>query len=158
MAAATIAAGGTVQQARDAAQDRLEIGLAIYGQPVLLTDLDCVGTLVQVSVVTSYAFQGAVLAAGNGRQTIEARGAAEAFLVLPGNQQSQLNHLTECPLDPAPTPDQPHPRAPRSRRPSSRSWYWRSCGWPAPRSSRRPTGRWPRPSSRGSIWRRCRAP
>ena len=104
VAAATIAAGGTVQQARDAAQDRLDMGLAIYGQPVLLTDLDCVGTLVQVSVITSYAFRGAVLSAGIGRQAIEARGAAEAFLVLPGNQQSQLNHLAECPLDPAAGP------------------------------------------------------
>ena len=104
VAAATIAAGGTVQQARDAAQDRLDRGLAVYVQPVVLADLDCVGTLVQVTVVTNYVFRGTVLGAGLGRQTIEARGAAEAFLVLPGNQQSQLSHLGECPLNPAAGP------------------------------------------------------
>ena len=104
VAAATIAAGGTVQQARDAAQDRLDRGLAVYVQPVVLSDLDCVGTLVQVTVVTNYVFRGTVLGAGLGRRAVEARGAAEAFLVLPGNQQSQLNHLAECPLDPAAGP------------------------------------------------------
>ena len=102
VAAATIAAGGTVEQARDAAQDRLDKSLAVHGQPVALADLDCVGSLVQVSVVTNYVFRGAVLAAGIGRQTIEARGAAEAFLVLPGNQRSELTHLGECPLNPDP--------------------------------------------------------
>ncbi len=102
VAAATIAAGGTVEQARDAAQDRLDDGLAVYGQPVALADLDCVGSLVQVSVVTNYVFRGAVLAAGIGRQTIEARGAAEAYLVLPGNQESDLTHLGVCPLEPGP--------------------------------------------------------
>lgn len=102
VAAATIASGGTVQQARGAAEDRLSRGLAIHGQPVALAVLDCVGTLVQVTVVTNYVFRGAVLGAGIGRQTIEARGAARAELVLPGNQRSELSHLGECPLTPAP--------------------------------------------------------
>ncbi len=100
VAAATIAAGGTVEQARGAAGDRLAGGLAIYGQPVALADLDCVGSLVQVTVVTIYVFRGAVLGAGIGRQTIEARGAAEAYLALPGNRPSELSHLGECPLNP----------------------------------------------------------
>jgi hypothetical protein len=100
VAAATIAAGGTVEQAEEAARDRLDRSLALYGQPVALARLDCVGSLVQVSVVTNYVFRGAVLGAGIGRQTIEARGAAEAILVLPGNQSSDLTHLGECPLNP----------------------------------------------------------
>ena len=100
VAAATIAAGGTVDQARSAAEDRLSKSLPLYGQPVALADLECVGTLAQVTVVTNYVFRGAVLGAGIGRQTIEASGAAEAFLALPGNQRSGLSHLGECPLEP----------------------------------------------------------
>ncbi|MCY4421452.1 MAG: hypothetical protein OXC06_00125, partial [Acidimicrobiaceae bacterium] len=64
VAAATIAAGGTVDQARSAAEDRLSKSLPLYGQPVALADLECVGTLAQVTVVTNYVFRGAVLGAG----------------------------------------------------------------------------------------------
>ena len=98
VAAATIAAGGTVDQALQAAQDRLDKSLPIYGQPVAVLDMDCVGSRVQVTVVTNYVFRGAVLAVGIGRQTIEAVGAAEAYLLLPSDERSTLHYLGECPL------------------------------------------------------------
>ena len=102
VAAATIASGGTLEQARAVAEDRASRTRLIHGQEIHVAFMDCVGSLVQVTVVTNYVFRGAVLGAVIGRQTIEASGAAKAYLALPGDRQSELSHLGECPLNPGP--------------------------------------------------------
>lgn len=97
VAAATVASGGTLQQAEAAAQSRLNQTGLIYGQDVDVAYLDCVGTRVQATVLSRYTYRSAMRLI-RARQTIVAIGAAEAQLVLPGNQPSTLHHLGECPL------------------------------------------------------------
>ena len=97
VAAATIASGGTLDDARTAAEERVGRTTLIYGQPILVGSLDCVGSRVQVTIVTGYLFR-STLGLVRGRQPIEAVGAAEAYLVLPDDTPSDLKYLGECPL------------------------------------------------------------
>ena len=98
IAAATIASGGTLQAARDAADERVKKSRLIYGQPIAVGDIHCVGNRVQVTVVTNYIYRSA-LGLGRAHQTIEAVGAADAYLVVPGGSPAELKYLGECPLD-----------------------------------------------------------
>lgn len=97
VAAATIASGGTLEQATEAAQNRLDQTGLIYGQDVLVARVDCVGSRVQVTVVSRYLFRSA-LGLARDWQPIEATAAAEARLVLPSKEFSTLTYLGECPL------------------------------------------------------------
>ena len=97
VAASTIASGGTLDQAHQAAEDRMSRTRLIYGQDIHVAFLDCVGSRVQVTVLTGYIFR-SVLGIARPRQPIEAVGAAEARLVLPSDELSTLHYLGECPL------------------------------------------------------------
>lgn len=99
VAAATIASGGTVDDAWRAAGGRMAEDPLVYGEEVHIASVDCVGSRVQVTVVTGYVFRSAI-AAARARQTIAAVGAAEASLVQPGGRASTLHYLGECPLSP----------------------------------------------------------
>ena len=97
VAAATIASGGTLEQAKEAAQTRLQKGVSVYGQQVrLLGDLKCVGSRVQVEATRKFNFRWALALLGS--RDLTATGAAEAYLVPPSGQPSTLSHLGECPL------------------------------------------------------------
>ena len=98
VAAATIASGGTVEQARTAAEERMSRTRLIYGQQIHVAFLDCVGSRVQVTVITAYLYR-SVISLVRERQPIEAVGAAEARLVLPNDEISTLHYLGECPLN-----------------------------------------------------------
>lgn len=97
VAAATVAAGGTVEQARDAADRRMAGTPPLYGAPTTVTDMECVGNLVQVWVQTSYRNRSA-LAVFRDEQIIVATGAAEAELVGPFGEPIAFGYLPECPL------------------------------------------------------------
>lgn len=97
VAAATVASGGTLAQARTAAEERMSRTRLIYGQEIHVAFLDCVGSRVQVTVITGY-FYRSVIGLARPRQPIEAVGAAEARLVLPSDEISTLHYLGECPL------------------------------------------------------------
>ncbi len=97
VAAATIASGGTVTDARAAADKRLALAPLIYGENVGVQSLACVGSRVQITVETGYFFRSTLRVLRN-RQPIEATGAAEAYLVLPDESPSELKYLGECPL------------------------------------------------------------
>ena len=97
VAAATIASGGTLDQAREAAENRVDQTGLIYGQDVYVAFIDCVGSRVQVTVITGYIYR-SVMGLVRPRQPIEATGAAQAYLVLPSDEPSTLHYLGECPL------------------------------------------------------------
>ena len=97
VAAITVASGGSLAEANDAAEDRLAAHPLIYGEEILLADLDCVGSLVQVEVVTGYILRSALAIVRN-RQPIIARGAAEAILLTPHGAPEALDYLGECPI------------------------------------------------------------
>ena len=97
VAAATVGSGGTLEQARQAADERLARTRLIYGQEIHVAFIDCVGSRVQVSVITGYIYR-SVMGLVRPRQPIEATGAAQAFLVLPSDEPSTLHYLGECPL------------------------------------------------------------
>lgn len=97
VAAATIASGGTLDQARQAAENRADQTGLIYGQDVHVAFVDCVGSRVQVTVITGYIYR-SVMGLVRPRQPIEATGAAQARLVLPNDEPSTLHYLGECPL------------------------------------------------------------
>lgn len=99
VAAATVASGGTAQQAQQAAEGRMARSPLIYGQDVHVVKIECVGSRVQATVATRYVFRSA-LAVLRSWQTVEAVGAAEARLVLPSDELSTLHYLGECPLSP----------------------------------------------------------
>ena len=96
-AAATIAAGGTLDDAHDAAQGRVDMSRLIYGQPIAVGAIECTGSTVQVTVVSNYVYR-SVLGVGRDRQTIEAVGAAEAYLALPDGTRNEIGYLGPCPL------------------------------------------------------------
>ncbi|WP_419931456.1 hypothetical protein [Candidatus Poriferisodalis sp.] len=96
VAAATVAAGGTLEQARAAADDRMVTAGPLYGAFTEVAALDCVGTRVEVTVLTSYTNR-SVIGVFRREQLIGATGAAEAELVGPGGQPA-LGYLPECPL------------------------------------------------------------
>ena len=97
VAAATVASGGTLEQAREAAEERMSRTRLIYGQDIHVAFIDCVGSRVQVTVLSGYIFRSA-LGFARDRQPIEAVGAAQAYLVLPSDEASTLHYLGECPL------------------------------------------------------------
>ena len=97
VAAATVASGATMDQARKAAEDRMAKTSLIYGQEILVASIECVGSRVQATVSTGYVFR-SVLGLVRPRQPIAAIGAAEARLVLPSDEPSTLHYLGECPL------------------------------------------------------------
>lgn len=97
VAAATIASGGTIDDARIAAQQRLDKSRLIYGQPIAIGDIHCAGSRVQITVVSNYVYRSA-LGLARDRQPIEAVGAAEASLIRPDRTPSDLKLLGECPL------------------------------------------------------------
>ena len=97
VAAATIASGGTVDDARTAAEERVAKSPLIYGQEIQIAFIDCVGSRVQVTIITGYIYR-SVMGLIRDRQPIEAVGAAEAYLVLPDDTPSDLKYLGECPL------------------------------------------------------------
>lgn len=97
VAAATIASGGTVADARAAADERVALVPLIYGEAINVHAFACVGSRVQISVETSYVYRSTMRILRN-RQDVLATGAAEAFLVLPGNALSEFKHLDKCPL------------------------------------------------------------
>lgn len=97
VAAATIASGGTIDQALEAAENRVGQTGLIYGQDVAVAFLDCAGNRVQVTVATGYIYRSA-MGLARSRQPIVATGAAEARLVLPSDEPTTLHHLGECPL------------------------------------------------------------
>lgn len=97
VAAGTIAAGGTIFDAQTAAEERIEKSRLIYGRPIAVGEIECVGSRVQVTVVSMYVFRSA-LGLWRDFQPIEATAAAEAFLVLPDETPSELGYLGECPL------------------------------------------------------------
>ena len=97
-AAATIAAGGTLSDARDAADFTVSSRLSPYGAPIdLLGGLHCLGNRVEVTVSTWYSNRSA-LGVFRTRQPITASGAAEAVLSGPDGQPIALQYLPECPL------------------------------------------------------------
>lgn len=98
VAAATVAAGGTVEQARAAAEDRLATLPLVYGEEILVSEIECVGQRVQVTIITGYVYR-SVMGRIRSRQPIEAVGAAEAVLVLPDETVSRLHYLGECALE-----------------------------------------------------------
>ena len=97
VAAITVASGGTIDQARQAAENRVSKSSLVYGHEVRVSAVDCVGSRVQVTVLTGYVFRSA-LSTIRTRQRIEAVGAAEARLVQPNDAPSGLHYLGECPL------------------------------------------------------------
>lgn len=97
VAAATVAAGGTLEQARAAADRRMADAPPLYGAPTEITRMACVGNLVEITVETSYRNRSA-LAVFRDVQPIFATGAAEAELVGPFGEPIAFGYLPECPL------------------------------------------------------------
>ena len=97
VSAATIASGGTIEDAHTAAEGRVAVSPLIYGEEILISDIECVGSRVQVTIITGYIFR-SVMGLIRPRQPIEAVGAAEAYLILPDDTPSELRYLGECPL------------------------------------------------------------
>jgi Flp pilus assembly protein TadG len=97
VAAATVAAGGTLDQARDAADRRMAATPPLYGAPTVIARMECVGNLVEITVQTSYTNRSA-LAVFRNEQPIIATGAAEAELVGPFGEPIAFGYLPECPL------------------------------------------------------------
>ena len=97
VAAATVASGGTLTQATDAAEAHVDKTKLVYGQDIDVIVVDCVGSRVQITVASGYHFR-SVLGLLRNPQPIVATGAAEARLVLPSDEISTLHYLAECPL------------------------------------------------------------
>lgn len=97
VAAITVASGGSLAEASDAAEDRLAAFPLIYGEEILLVGIDCVGSLVEATVVTGYILRSALAIVWN-RRPIVATGAAEAVLLTPHGEPEALDYLGECPI------------------------------------------------------------
>lgn len=97
VAAVTIASGGSPAEAREVAEDRLATHPLIYGEEILLHEVECVGSLVEVTVVTGYVLRSTLAIVWN-RRPISARGAAEAVLLTPHGAPEALDYLGECPI------------------------------------------------------------
>ncbi len=98
VAAITIASGGSLVDATSAAENRMEQTPLVYGEKILVASVECVGSLVEVTVVSGYIMR-SILAAAVPRRPIIARGSAEAVLIRPdGEQEQNIKHLGECPI------------------------------------------------------------
>lgn len=101
VAAVTIASGGSLADAKQAAEDRVGKVPLIYGEAILIASVDCVGSWIEVLVVSGYRLRSA-LRLGRARQPLIARGAAEAVLIRPdGTREENIKYLGECPIIPA---------------------------------------------------------
>ena len=98
VAAATIAAGGTVEQAEIAAEDRVEDFPQPYGALAEFNSMRCTGNHVEVTVLVWYRAK-TLIAVYRDLWQIVAIGAAEAVLVGPDGEASELAYLPECPLE-----------------------------------------------------------
>lgn len=97
-AAATVAAGGTLRDAQDAAEHTVASTLPLYGAPSqVVGPLRCTGNRVEVAISTWYSNRSA-LGVFRDRQPITATGSAEAVLTGPDGQPTGLWYLPECPL------------------------------------------------------------
>ena len=98
VAAVTIASGGSLADARRAAEERVGKVPLVYGEAILVASVDCVGSWIEVLVVSGYRLRSA-LRLGRERQPLAARGAAEAVLIRPdGSREQNIKHLGECPI------------------------------------------------------------
>ena len=98
VAAVTIASGGSLADARRAAEDRVGKVPLVYGEAILVASVDCVGSWIEVLVVSGYRLRSA-LRLGRARQPLAARGAAEAILIRPdGSREQNIKYLGECPI------------------------------------------------------------
>ena len=97
VAAITIASGGSHADAVEAAENRMGAHPLIYGEEILVAEVNCVGTRVEVTVVTGYVMR-SVLAVARNRQPIIAIGGAEAVLLTPYGEPEALDYLGECPI------------------------------------------------------------
>ena len=97
VAAATVAAGGTLAQARSSAEQRIAAIPHLYGADTTLASVRCVGTRVEVTVSTYYINRSA-LAVFRSAMPILANGAAEAVLIGPYGESVPLGYLPECPI------------------------------------------------------------
>ena len=97
VAAAVVAAGGSLQEAEDASEARMAAAGDLYGEFTSVGAVHCVGNRVEVTVFTSYRNR-SMLAVFREEQPITATGAAEAELVGPDGQPVALGYLPECPL------------------------------------------------------------
>lgn len=100
VAAATVAAGGTLDQAEEAAEQFVRQRGPRYRYPgaqISAVISGCAGSRVEVTVQTSYRNRSA-LAVFRQEMLILETGGAEAVLVGPSGQPEPLAHLPECPL------------------------------------------------------------
>lgn len=98
VAAVTIASGGSISDARKAAETRASQLPLIYGEKILIASVECVGARVEVLVVSGYIMR-SILAAATPRRPIVARGRAEAVFLNPaGEQETRIKYLGECPI------------------------------------------------------------
>ena len=98
VAAVTIASGGSINDARSAAETRASQLPLIYGEEILIANVECVGSRVEVLVISGYIMR-SILAAATPRRPILARGGAEAILLNPrGEQETRVKYLGECPI------------------------------------------------------------
>ena len=98
VAASVVASGGTLADAEDAAKERLErIDQArpTYSTEVYLGFVRCIGTQVEVNVVSEY-FPATALSLLKRVHPIGAAASAEAYLLPPSKQPSELIYLSEC--------------------------------------------------------------
>ena len=102
VAAATIASGGTLQQARDAAENRVDRTSLIYGHDIDVAIIECEGSRVETTIVTGYIYR-SVMGLARPRQPIVAVGAAEAVLLLPDGQTSTRHYLGVTTTDVVPS-------------------------------------------------------
>ena len=99
VAAATVAAGGTLEQAEKAATDRIERFPQPYGGWAEFNSLRCTGSHVEVTMLAWYRAR-TLIGVYRSLWQIIAVGAAEAVLVGPGGEEVELSYLSECPLAP----------------------------------------------------------
>ncbi|WP_419910565.1 hypothetical protein [Candidatus Poriferisodalis sp.] len=97
VAAATVAAGGTIEQVRDAVQDHVASTPTPYRERLIVGPMACVGTQVEVTVLTTYQNR-SVLGIFRGAQPIAATARAEAELIGPSGQAVSTAAVFECPL------------------------------------------------------------
>ena len=99
MAAATVAAGGTLAQAEDAATDRIEKFPQPYGGWAEFNSMRCTGNHVEVTMLVWHRAR-TLIGVYRSLWQIVAVGAAEAVLVGPDGDAVELAYLPECPLEP----------------------------------------------------------
>lgn len=99
VAASVVASGGTLSEAHVAAKkrlDRINETRPSYSETVELGfDIECIGTQVEVNVVSDY-LSATALGLIKLVHPIEAAASAEAYLLPPSKQPGDLLYLSEC--------------------------------------------------------------